>query len=148
EVDFERADIERVAAELGILLPKNLGDLVYTFRYRGRLPRAIRERAPEGNDWIIRPAGRARYRFVATSLTLVEPNPLLVEIKIPDATPGIIGMYALSDEQALLAKVRYNRLIDVFSGVSCYSLQSHLRTTVPGLGQVETDEIYVGVDRR
>ena len=57
-------------------------------------------------------------------------------------------MYALSDEQALLAKVRYNRLIDIFAGVTCYSLQSHLRTTAPGLGQIETDEVYVGVDRR
>jgi hypothetical protein len=32
--------------------------------------------------------------------------------------------------------------------VVCFSLQSHLRTQVQGLGQAETDEIYVGVDRR
>ncbi len=61
---------------------------------------------------------------------------------------GNYCVYALSDEQALLAKVRYNRLIDIFTGVTCYSLQSHLRTAVSGIGQVETDEIYVGVDRR
>jgi hypothetical protein len=67
---------------------------------------------------------------------------------VPDATPGIISIYALGDEQALLAKLRYNRLIDVFTGVTCYPLQSHLRTTVRGLGQVETDELYVGIDRR
>ncbi len=29
-----------------------------------------------------------------------------------------IEMYALSDEQALLAKLRYNRLLDVFTGVT------------------------------
>jgi len=57
-------------------------------------------------------------------------------------------MYALNDEQSLLAKLRYNRLIDIFTGVTCYSLQSHLRTTVPEMGQVETDEMYVGVDKR
>jgi len=56
-------------------------------------------------------------------------------------------MYALSDEQALLAKIRYNRLLDIFSGTACYSLQSHLRSTAPGLGQVEIDEVYVGLDR-
>jgi len=39
-------------------------------------------------------------------------------------------------------------LIDIFTGVTCYSLQNHLRTTVPDMGQVETDEIYVGVERR
>jgi len=57
-------------------------------------------------------------------------------------------MYALNDEQALLAKLRYNRLIDIFTRVTCYSLQSHLRTSVAGVGQVETDELYVGLDRR
>ena len=56
--------------------------------------------------------------------------------------------YAFNDEQGLQAKLRYNRLIDIFSGVTCYSLQNHLRTTVPAIGQVETDEIYVGVDKR
>ena len=73
---------------------------------------------------------------------------MLAETKAPNATPGVIARHALSDEQALLAKLRYNRLIDIFTGVTCYSLQSHLRTTVKNVGQVETDEIYVGVDRR
>src|SRR5438105_12357136 len=73
---------------------------------------------------------------------------MVAETKVPDSTPGIIIMYALGDEQALLAKLRYNRLIDIFTGVTCYSLQSHLRTTVPNIGQVETDEIYIGLDRR
>jgi hypothetical protein len=81
-------------------------------------------------------------------LANIEPTQNLAETKIPDATPGIIDMYALSDEQALLAKVRYNRLVDVFLGITCYSLQNHLRTTVPGLGQVETDEVYIGIDKR
>jgi hypothetical protein len=81
-------------------------------------------------------------------MTIISPRSDLALTKIPDATPGIIEKYALSDEQALLAKVRYNRLVDIFTGVACYSLQSHLRTSVPDLGQVETDEVYVGVDRR
>ena len=53
----------------------------------------------------------------------------------------------MSDEQALLAIVRYNRLIDVFLGMAACSLQSHLRTSVPSIGQIEIDEVYVGVDR-
>ena len=74
------------------------------------------------------------------------PNSSLVEIKVPNATPEIVGAYALSDEQALLAKARYNRLVDLFLGLTAYSLQNHLRTTVQGIGQLEIDEIYVGVD--
>ena len=69
-------------------------------------------------------------------------------IKIPDATPEIISAYALNDEQALLAKVRYNRLIDLFLGITANSLQNHMRTTVKGIGQIEIDEVYVALDRR
>lgn len=148
EVAFARDEIVQVATKLKIPLPKNLGDIVYSFRYRTELPEAIRRLAPEGLEWIIRPVGQARYQFALTAFPLIRPNQLLAETKIPDATPGIIATYALSDEQALLAKLRYNRLIDIFTGVTCYSLQSHLRTTVPNMGQVETDELYVGIDKR
>ena len=47
----------------------------------------------------------------------------------------------------MLAKVRYTRLVDIFLGIASYSLQNHLRTTVGGIGQIEIDEIYVGIDR-
>ncbi len=148
KIDFTRKEIETAASKLKIDLPKNLGDLIYTFRYRGSLPESIIKKAPEGTQWIIRPAGRSKYRFEITSFSDIEPTKLMAETKVPDATPGIISMYALSYEQALLAKVRYNRLIDIFTSVTCYSLQNHLRTTAPEIGQVETDEIYIGVDKR
>lgn len=148
EVDFERQDIVRCATELGIKLPKNLGDLVYSFRYRAALPDRIRRRAAKGQTWIIRGIGAAKYRFVLVPDTPLTPNPNLVDTKVPDSTPGVVAKYALSDEQALLALVRHNRLIDIFTGVACYSLQNHLRTTVSGIGQVETDELYIGVDKK
>jgi hypothetical protein len=148
EVVFQRDDLVRTATKLRIKLPKNLGDIVYSFRYRAALPKSIRNCAPEGLEWIIRPIGQAKYKFALTAMSRILPNILLTETKIPDSTPGIITKYAFNDEQGLLAKLRYNRLIDIFSGVTCYSLQNHLRTTVPNMGQVETDEIYVGVDKR
>ena len=43
--------------------------------------------------------------------------------------------------------VRYNRLIDTFLGLTTYSLQNHLRTTVEGVGQIEIDELYIGIDK-
>lgn len=146
EFEFERAVAAPIAKELGIELPKNIGDIFYSFRYRNELPEPIRETAEPGLEWIIEGAGRARYRFKQVKLSRIVPRPDLVTVKIPDSTPEIIGAHALGDEQALLAKVRYNRLIDIFLGISAYSLQNHLRTTVKGLGQIEIDEIYVGVD--
>ena len=146
---FRRDEIPAHAERLGIELPKNLGDVVYSFRYRSSLPDAILKMAPPGKTWTIRPAGTGTYRFELCDEAsfVVRPNEILEIIRIPDSTPGVISMYALGDEQALLAKVRYNRLLDIFSGVTCYSLQSHLRTTVEKLGQVEADEVYVGVGR-
>ena len=55
EIFFERTEIVKEAERLQIVLPKNLGDLIYTFRYRGELPQAIRDKAPAGEFWIIRP---------------------------------------------------------------------------------------------
>ena len=148
EVPFERQDMETFAAKLKIDLPKNLGDLIYSFRYRACLPESITRLAGEKEIWVIRPSGRGKYSFALVKDTPFLPNEHLAITKIPDATPGIVAKYAFNDEQALLAKVRYNRLVDIFSGVTCYSLQNHLRTTVPDMGQVETDEIYVGVDKK
>ena len=148
EVDFEREEIVKFGKALKVDLPKNLGDLVYSFRYRAALPIKIQATAGEGHAWIIRPAGRSKYRFVLVPNTPLMPNPNMTATKVPDSTPGIVSKYAFNDEQALLAKVRYNRLIDIFTGVTCYSLQNHLRTTVSEMGQVETDEIYVGLDKK
>ena len=36
----------------------------------------------------------------------ITPRSGLAETKVPDATPGAIAMYALDDEQELLARVR------------------------------------------
>lgn len=148
QVDFEREDIVRFSRSLRIPLPKNLGDVVYSYRYRADLPESIRVTAGKGEAWVIRGIGRAKYRFVLVPYTPIVPNPNSAATKVPDSTPGVVAMYALNDEQALLAKLRYNRLVDIFTGVTCYSLQNHLRTTAPNVGQVETDELYIGIDKK
>lgn len=147
EITFNREEIAAAAQSLGMDRSKNLGDVVYSFRFRTQLPDSIRATSPSGKEWVIKKCGQSQYRFVLVDEWAVTPSPALVVIKVPDSTPGIIEKYALSDEQALLAKLRYNRLIDIFTGLTTYSLQSHLRRGVKGLGQVETDEIYIGLDR-
>lgn len=148
EFKFERDELKQVCAELKIEVPKNLGDVIYTFRYRKSLPKSILATQPADRGWLILGDGDARYRFRLNKLTHIRPTNGLLVRKIPDATPEIITRYALTDEQALLAKVRYNRLIDIFLGIAAYSLQNHLRTKIPNYGQIEIDEIYVGLDSR
>ncbi len=146
-VGFEREDIETAAKALAISLPKNLGDILYSFRFRIPLPDRILATQPQGREWLITMVGKGKYEFILFSLSRIVPNPDLATVSIPDATPEIIRHYALDDEQALLAIVRYNRLLDIFLGLTTYSLQNHLRTTVAGVGQIEIDELYVGLDR-
>jgi hypothetical protein len=147
EFEFAREEIETSADRLGVSKPKNLGDVVYAFRHRRKLPTEILDTQPPGLHWLILGAGDALYRFRLSTLCYIEPRSGLLVRKVPDATPQIISRYALTDEQALLAKVRYNRLIDLFLGITTYSLQSHLRTKIANYGQIEIDEMYVGIDR-
>ena len=130
EVHFIREDLIETAKELNMKVPKNLGDVIYSFRYRASLPESIVKLAPTDLEWVIRPTGRSQYMFSLSNNPRITPNQMLAETKIPDATPGIIKKYAFDDEQGLLAKLRYNRLIDIFMGITCYSLQNHLRTHV------------------
>ena len=147
EFEFSREEFEMAATEIGIPSVKNIGDVTYSFRYRKSLPDRILNTQPAGREWIIEGAGKGRYRFKLVRKTRIVPNKNRVIINIPDATPELIRAYALDDEQALLAIVRYNRLIDTFLGLTTYSLQNHLRTTVEGTGQIEIDELYIGLDK-
>ncbi|MDB5163954.1 MAG: endonuclease [Candidatus Saccharibacteria bacterium] len=145
---FHREDLVAACDELEIPRIRNLGDITYSFRFRKELPESIQKTAPAGAEWIIVGSGIANYEFRLAAPGKVSPNPNLINLSIPDSTPEILKHYAAGrDEQALLARVRYNRLIDTFTGLTCYSVQNHLRTTVESIGQIEIDEFYVGIDR-
>ncbi len=145
-VPFGRQECVHASEKLGIDRIRNLGDIMYSFRFRRPLPETILETAPRGCEWIILGAGVGRYEFRLGRKGKVQPAKNRRNIKIPDATPEVVRMYMPSkDEQALLTRARYNRVIDLFTGLTCYSVQNHLRTTVQGIGQIEVDEIYFGV---
>lgn len=147
-VEFGREECVDASEKLGIQRIKNLGDIMYTYRFRRDLPRSIADTAPKGCEWIILGKGVAQYEFRLAKKAKIEPAANRKCIKIPDATPEIVKMYTPSrDEQALLTRIRYNRVIDLFTGLTCYSVQNHLRTSVEGVGQIEVDEIYLGVSR-
>jgi hypothetical protein len=145
-VDFNRNEIAEVASELKIATPKNVGDVLYSFRYRQPLPNTVLATAARGEEWVIKSTGAAKYSSRIVPVTRIEPQKDRYQIKVPDATPEIVAQHKLSDEQALLARLRYNRLVDIFTGLTTYSLQNHLRTQIEGV-QIETDELYVGIGK-
>src|SRR5207253_5124268 len=98
EIPFQRQEMETFAAKLKVKLPKNLGDLVYSFRYRALLPKTITSLAGEQEIWIIRPKGRSKYSFALVKHAPIRPNELMAVTKVPDATPGLVAKHALDDE--------------------------------------------------
>jgi hypothetical protein len=48
EFEFSRDEFVEIANSLGIALPKNLGDAIYSFRFRTALPAEIVATAPKG----------------------------------------------------------------------------------------------------
>lgn len=140
---FTKSGIERAVSELGLTI-KNVPDIVYTYRAgRSPLPQAI---LAHGN-WAIEGAGKGKYAFVKLARSPYVDIPTDVEIThILDATPQIVLKYQGTDEQGLLARIRYNRLIDTFTALTTYHIQGHFRTTVSDIGQVEIDDLYIGID--
>ena len=51
EVAFRREELVTAAEALGEPRPKNLGDIVYSLRYRVPLPDSVREAAPPNTEW-------------------------------------------------------------------------------------------------
>jgi hypothetical protein len=111
------------------------------------MPEEIEASALAGHTWIIVGTGDAQYSFIMSKKPNIYPNPDLLSVLIPNNTPEILSLYSLSDEQSLLAKIRYNRILDLFLGIVAYSMQNHLRTKVADIGQIEIDELYIGVNK-
>ena len=77
EFYFSRTEIEETAKELGVKNPKNLGDVVYTYRFRKSLPSRITETANDRKYWIIRLSGRGKYKFVLVAYPVIAPSEIL-----------------------------------------------------------------------
>ncbi|MCE0522081.1 MAG: hypothetical protein LV480_04145 [Methylacidiphilales bacterium] len=143
ELTFTKDDLIDTATRLGLRI-KNLADVLYTYRSRRAFPAHIAEKG----NWIIAAKGSGKYAFVKVTRAAVVEVPATLKIfPIPYAVPEIVAMNLANDEQGLLTLVRYNRLLDVFTGLACFHLQSHIRTQVKGHGQIEVDELYVGIDK-
>lgn len=141
-------DDVRTAAEALKLEIRNPADLIYRMRSRTVLPKEILDKG----FYILRAIGRGRYQFEKGSSTIF--NPLASEImEALDLTPLPVRRLlpeklADMDEQAVLTIASYCKILDHFTGLTVYRLRSHVRKSVPGIGQAELDAIDVGVALR
>lgn len=146
-VEFTVRDVRQVADDLGIEIG-NAPDLVYRMRARTRLPDDILDMG----FTILRGVGRGRYALEVGGEAVVhlpeheildhnDQTPLPVRRLLPESLADL-------DEQGLLTMVSYCKLLDHFTGLTVYRLRSHVRKSVPNVGQAELDEIDVGVAMR
>jgi hypothetical protein len=141
---FTLDDIRNTAERLKLEV-RNPADLIYRMRSRTVLPQEILAKG----FFVLRPIGRGQYQFEKASTTIFEPiggeptealdiTPLPVRRLLPELMGDM-------DEQAVLTVASYCKLFDHFTGLQIYRLRSHLRKSVPGVGQAEIDAIDVGV---
>jgi len=141
---FEKDEIENVCQELNIKV-RNIPDIPYTYRVRRSLPKEILETG----HWAIESAGKSGYAFIMLEhpprfeIRFQDYEPINIYNAIPEIVEGLLRR----DEQSLLTKLLYNRLIDIFCGLTCFHIQNHYRSFVDKIGEVELDAIYVGVDK-
>jgi hypothetical protein len=124
---------------------RNPADVVYRMRSRTVLPKEILDKG----FYVLRAVGRGRYQFekavsgiidapVNELTPAIDQTPMPVRRLLPETM-------AEMDEQALLSVVGYCNLLDHFSGMKIYRLRSHVRKSVPGVGQAELDAVDVGI---
>lgn len=146
-LEFTKQDVELVAAELGLKVG-NAADVIYRMRSRTRLPDDILDLG----FTVLRGIGRGRYALEVGGEAVVhlpehdvfdhnDQTPLPVRRLLPE---NILEL----DEQGLLTVMSYCKLLDHFTGLTVYRLRSHVRKSVPNIGQAELDEIDVGVALR
>lgn len=78
EIPFTREDIVATAKALKLPRPGNLGDVVYSRRYRVKLPPSVLATQPVGSEWTIEGTGRAKYAFRLSTQSRIEPNDSLI----------------------------------------------------------------------
>lgn len=147
-LDDVRNAVESVRAESATpdkVSSRNPADVVYRMRSRTKLPAEILDKGFH----ILRPIGRGQYQFERAAAGIIEP-PATDPISAIDQTPMPVRRLlpetlAEMDEQAVLSVVGYCQLLDHFTGMKVYRLRSHVRKSVPGVGQAELDAIDVGI---
>lgn len=143
-LSFTKDELVEICNKHGITV-RNIPDIVYTYRSRRSLPKPILDTG----HWAIEPAGRGAYAFrlLRESAHFEIPFVDYAPVDIYNAIPEVVEGMLRRDEQSLLTVILYNRLVDIFTGLTCFHIQSHYRSFVTGMGEVELDALYVGVNK-
>src|SRR5262249_49554356 len=93
---------------------------------------------------------RGEYALIRGEATLIDYPARTQIIGVVDKTPDAVRRlvdedFGSVDEQTLLSVLRYNDLFSTFLGIPTFHLKSHVRKSVPGVGQAEVDDVHVAI---
>ncbi len=144
---FNGDDIADAACAIGLDLTEEGIDPENAIGRHFDLPQTVRETQPNGSEWVIEMRAPGKYVAKLVRESRLLPQARVPLVKLPDATPQIVTSCVLSEEQSLLSKIRYNRLVDLFLGVVAHPLENRPRAPLHEYGEIEIGEVYVGIDR-
>lgn len=139
---FTKDGLRAAAESLLIDLPKNLSDVVYALRYRSPIPAAIQQTAHQGQEWVIETVGRGKYWLIQRPCQKIEANPEVLDFLVEDQTPSIVRDFGMKGAPLLECMLRKNQILASFLGAPVEHLQSHVRASVTGIGQVEIGSLF------
>jgi hypothetical protein len=125
---------------------RNAADVIYRMKSRTILPEEIRKLGYH----ILEITSRGTYAFVIGESTLIEYPPQVDITEVHDLTPKAVRSllhpdFGSIDEQGLLSICRYNDLLSRFLEATTFHVKSHVRKSVPGVGQAEIDDLHVEI---
>ena len=143
---FQKDELADACRKYGITV-RNIPDIIYTYR-TGR--RMLPPKILATGHWAIAPAGRGAYAFrlLRNPPHFDIPFKDYAPVDIYNAIPEVVEGLLRRDEQSLLTRILYNRLVDIFTGLTCFHIQNHHRSFVADMGEVELDSLYVGMDKK
>lgn len=139
---FSKETLISAGKALEIELPQNLSDVIYNLRHRAPLPDAIASTAAPEKEWIIETIERGEYRFIQRPCQRVEADPNAFDYLFEDETPRIARDFGMKGAPLLDCILRKNQILKKFLGSPVEHLQSQVRTSVTGVGQVEIGSLF------
>lgn len=144
-IEFTLEEIREELLAQG-LAARNVPDVIYRMKSRTRLPEEIQL----AGFRILIITDRGRYAFIPGDATLIDYPARTAVTDVSDKTPDAVRRlldedFGSVDEQTLLSVLRYNDLFSRFLGVPTFHLKSHVRKSVPGVGQAEVDDVHVAI---
>ena len=140
-ISFERTDILEICAKEFGKAPKNLGDIIYSLRYRLDYLSTYDYLLEKDYTWTLLSTGIGKYELSPLKKLRIPSLESEDIIYIKDNTPKHIHELRPLNDQSLLMKIIQNDILNEFLQDDLVFLQAHHKVNLQNWGQAEIDGI-------